>query len=422
MLAAAVADAEATPALRAHADQLSLHYWEWMPQQRAQQLDPTRDPQRLLFHTPLDLAQLPRLHSALLGAQALLAGAALDPALHTSQDPPLFGVTAAEVASQRPTLADVYARCHFGGIMPMLYAYPGDLAAYHAEIAAGASPLSVIDRRLTAPLIHDLMHGPRHRAALFPAYFDECLAGYLGVHALPSFAFPDAGEDNGILGAPWFSQVGLALVYAFGLRPMIRAHFGASPWSDAIPQTLRDALERRGWERYKACRSLHFLDDNAAPLPWVRRILWAAAHPDQPDRFDLADADLPQHPPPLPDRHGLDPWALEHALRSLYLLSTLSGGSPRVRHTLAGIDPNKAPITLDFALGVASRDALPDRFDLAPPVHWLPPSVCARWRAASLPTLTLRLRTLDALPDVIAHLLRDDPQPTAPNHPGFSLT
>src|SRR5205085_247454 len=49
------------------------------------------------------------------------------------------------------TLGEIYSRCHFGSSMPMLYAYPGDLAEER-------DPREWIESRYVGPLVHELSH------------------------------------------------------------------------------------------------------------------------------------------------------------------------------------------------------------------------------------------------------------------------
>src|SRR6185503_10828965 len=114
---------------------------------------------------------------------------------------------------------------------------PADLA--HFARAPGSLD-EIIDRYLSAPLIHELTHLHRRRQ-VFPLYLDECVAGWLGVHVLPQLAYPDG--DEGLYAAPWFAQVGQALVRVAGLENVLRAHAGVVPWRDALPDGLGAALE-----------------------------------------------------------------------------------------------------------------------------------------------------------------------------------
>jgi hypothetical protein len=397
MLGAAIAVADS----RERAQNLRQHYLAWMPGLRLEQFNPQQQPQAALFHTPLQAERLPRLAGALDRAARVLHEQGLDPLA-------CLGFADAQSALDGRTLAQVYDGCHFGRCMPLLYAYPGDLVAYQRELDAGCDLLSVIDRRLCAPLVHDLMHGPRTRAALFPAYFDECLSGYLGVAMLPSFAFPDPGQDNGILGAPWFSQVGLALVYGFGEGACWRAHVGAQTWEAALGAPLVSALERLGWGLYLAERGIHFLDGNTAPLPWVKLILLAAAGEEigALSLDDLRRWPWSQIPARVSDgaphpHKDLVRQAIEHALRSLYLRGTFGDGSPRVSCGVEGI----GEVVLDPQQGTAHRAILGDRVDLAPPLHWLPPHLCAHLRAAGVGEVRLHLSELRALDEVVELLV-----------------
>src|SRR5262249_14548902 len=116
----------------------------------------------------------------------------------------------------------------------LLYGYPADLRYFHKR-HPGGDLMPIFDRYFTAPIIHELCHFAPHQNALYPPYLDECVAGWLGVYVLPEFAYPLPENDDAIFAAPWLAQVGQAMARAFGVRSVIRAHAGASPWEEALP-------------------------------------------------------------------------------------------------------------------------------------------------------------------------------------------
>src|SRR5262249_12941983 len=128
------------------------------------------------------------------------------------------------------TLAELYARTHYGSAMPLLYGYPADLAYFASR---GLDVHQMIDRYLTAPIVHELCHFAPDRDALDSPHFDECIAGWLGVYVHPELAYPAVGEDDALYAAPWLAQVGQAVARAFGIDAVVRAQAGAARWEDA---------------------------------------------------------------------------------------------------------------------------------------------------------------------------------------------
>ncbi len=255
------------------AGRLLDHYLSWMPARRVEQLCATEGIAARIFHAPLDWDAMPRLSGALKSAFDLLDAAEVHPLEPLgAPDPDTF-------MASSPTLAALYQRTFFGGFMPMLGASPVDLNALTDEIdEIGLTP--TIDRRMTAPLVHEWMHFGRNRRPLLPPYLDECVAGFLGLVVHEGTAFPPPGEDTGLYGAPWLAQVGAALGRTVGLKALVRAQAGADAWRDAMPPGLLDACERLGWARIEATRQAHFLPDTTNPWPWVRLFLRAGAGED----------------------------------------------------------------------------------------------------------------------------------------------
>ncbi|MCX5743735.1 MAG: hypothetical protein NT062_14680 [Proteobacteria bacterium] len=279
----------------AEAAALERHYAEVMPRMRAAQLvDP-------LFTTALDWARLPRLSGAIARLTAVVVDAGLDP-----RD--VLGEPRAAA-----TLAELYARTHYGGAMPMLYGYPADLAYLAAR---GADAVELIDRYLVAPVIHELCHFARDRTVHLPIHLDECVGGWLGVHVHPAFAYPASDENDAIYAAPWLAQVGQAIVRAFGIRAVIRTHAGVER---GLPPAFLDDVARLAREDWATRRSAHLLADPRDPEPWLALI--------EP-YLDAAD--------PAVDRA-----ILEDALRAMCLVSEVVDGSFRTRSVVPA-----APITI----------------------------------------------------------------------------
>ena len=347
---------------------LLRHYGELMPRLRAEQLDPRREPQATLFGARLDLARMPRLAGALERLYALLAAAGV-PAERA-----LPGRSPAELVARHPTIAALYPATYYGGFMPLLYGYPADLASF-ARALRDAPPEAVIDRYLAAPLIHELAHLAPSRRAELPIYLDECIAGHLGVLALPELAYPAPGEDNGLFAAPWIAQVGRALARVAGLDPLLRAHAGVAPWREVLPPPLLEGVGRLGWGEYLAARAPHFLSDNVHPGRWL----------------ELIYAD----PPP---EHADDEAHLAEALRAMCLDNHQVELSFRVRTR-----PPPSPVRVDLVTGWMTTAGGPH--DPAGLGFHLPPAWARRVQTQGIAEFFIDLRDPRGIPE-LATVLR----------------
>ncbi|MBL9014519.1 MAG: hypothetical protein JNL83_10105 [Myxococcales bacterium] len=338
---------------------LRRHYLELMPAQRAAQVARPGP----LLSAPLDWSRLPRMTRAIDRLFAVLADA------DVAAEPALGAATAAAFRARTPTLAVLYARTHYASAMPLLYGNDADLAYFTAH--GGPDAMSAIDRYLTTPMLHELCHLSPTRDALHPLHLDECVAGWLGVHVHPEFAYPAEGHDDAIFAAPWLSQIGQAIVRAFGMRAVVRGHAGAEPWDRALPAAFVDAVARRGWEDWRARRTLHFLSDTMDPAPWVELALG--------------------HRPLAPDA-AADRGIVEDALRAMCLENVRIEGSFRARTRLP-----EAPITIDAPAGwvVGTRRG---EVDTVAPRYWLPPDVAARLGGVHV----LELARIAAIPPAAA--------------------
>ncbi len=382
MLAHAIARERADGA-EARVAALAAHYTIAMPAQRAaQQADRTS-----LLHVTLEWSRLPRLTAALDRLFALLE------ACDVSPERALGAASAAGFRAASPTFAALHARTHYGRLMPLLYGYPADLAHFARRGAAlGLDALATIDRYLPAPMLHELCHFAPARDALLPLHLDECIAGWLGVHVWPEFAYPEADHDDAIYAAPWLAQVGQAIARRFGVRAVVRAHAGEVPWDVALPPAFVEAATRAGWQDWCARRSVHCLADPFDPDPWLALALGDGA-PHEP-AFDRA--------------------IVGDALRAMCLANACVDGSLRARTAL----PDQ-PITID---ATAARVATPRRgeLDATAPRYWLPPAVAARLVTAGFATCELRLATIADIPQVAAALC--DPEAHALARAGITRT
>ncbi|MBH24721.1 MAG: hypothetical protein CMH57_09775 [Myxococcales bacterium] len=404
--AVAVERSEGAPANHARVAVLEQLHLEWSPSLRVETLTTSALPSSALFHTPLQPERLPRLTASLDRLFDLLTEAGLDPTA-------AIGAPSTDALLRaRPTLGRLYTPTYFGGCMPMLYASPADLDAYRRELEGGGDLHHLIDHRLAAPLIHEYMHMARERDAILPPYLDECLAGYLGVRVLPGFAWPSPGHDNALFGSPWFAQVGQAMVRAFGLKAVLRAHTGADPWGESLPGGFADAAERIGWSQYLDGRQPHLLAGNTQPEPWLKATFLAAAGHDLADASldSLARVSMCDIPPPEPD--PMDDEILADALRTMCLRHHTDGSAHRIR-----LAAPSYPIAIDLRSCRVGLEGAPQG-PYATPTYLFPPTLAAALRAQGLERLRVELHDLAALPEV-QHVIQEG-RPASSDH--FTLT
>jgi hypothetical protein len=374
----------------AHAELLRAHYLVTMPRLRVEQLASEAQPNTRFFHTPLDWARLPRLSGIV---DAVFA---LEPALLGAASPAAF-------RDRYPTLAALYLDTYYGAAMPLLYGYPADLAWFARALAE--EPLeTVLDRHLAGPILHELMHGRRERPPLFPLSLDECVAGYLGIRLLPSFAYPEPGEANAIFAAPWFSQVGQALVRTVGLDAVVRAQAGQATWEEALPHGLAATLHRLGWDEYVALRQPHFLSDPYRPDRWMKLFFLAAAGVPL-DEHTLASLEaLPWTEVPPGEEQPMDREILVDALRAMCLRNRQDA-----YHFVVSSELPRAPIRID--LGACRVETAPgaDGCDPVPLRYLFPPAVAARLRARGTRGYVVALPSLDAIADVADAIIDEKP-------------
>lgn len=338
-------------------DSLVRHYCELMPRMRLEQLAGGDAASATLMRAPLHWDRLPRLVRAVGGLFALLerAGVAATVALGAA--------SLDELAARAPTLAALYERTHYGGCMPLLYGYPTDLAYF---LSRDLSLDETIDRYLTAPIIHELCHLDRAREAL-PPHLDECVAGFIGVHVWPEFAYPVGEHDDAIYAAPWLSQIGHAMARVFGIEAVVRAHAGDAT---ALPRAFTDAAREHYWADWQVRRTLHFLSDTLDPAPWLDLI--AGGRELAPDR----DADRA---------------IVSDAIRAMCLETERVAGSFRTRTALP-----RAPIVID-AQAHRVTTAAKSELDVVAPSYWIPPTVTTSWQGV--------LGSLDEIPGVVARVV-----------------
>ena len=290
---------------------LDAHYTRSMPAALARQLAAAGVLEEKLFTHRLSLARLPRLHAALDALFSLAASADLSCAT-------TLGATSPErLLEARPTLGALFAGCHFGSSMPMLYAAPGDVSALQ-----GSDLEAWIDARYAGPLAHELAHLQPIDPALVPApgNLHEALAAWLGSEAFPEQLWPreksaavdpgnvrdpiqsardqDPGGLDALPGGGFFASVGGWLARAIGPREAIRAQAGALDLADALGIQCASALRIYGWLPYLESSAPHLLADTFSPARWwklfeLHRDPALAAHIE-----DEAGAPAPRGPPP----------------------------------------------------------------------------------------------------------------------------
>ncbi len=282
--------ADAVSAARAagesdRAEQLLIHYTATLPAALAKQLAGADDDHAGLFYTELSPRSAPRLAHAIGHLKSMLKAAGVDPATAMS------GAALGVAAGQSTTVAALHGGSCFGGAMPLLLAQPGDVRALANEacVRPGAGWASAIDARVTAPIIHELCHLQRSRDALAPPLLDECLSGYLGVLAHRATAYPVAGDDTAMFGAPLFAQVGQALVRVFGFAPLLRAHAGLVSWEDVCGTGFVAAAANLGSALFVAeGHPLHLLAGGQRPELWLKLIALEEAGELTPEHADPA--------------------------------------------------------------------------------------------------------------------------------------
>lgn len=252
----------------AHATTLRYYHLDLLQRRRVAVLAGHAEPRAsALISTPLDLARCPRLAQALARLDTLLGPASRN--LRSALD--------------GKTFAEIYATCFYGRYAPPLGTSDQELAAIMDE-ASHEELLTVIDRRLAGPLLHELTHLTTDRDPLMPPYLDECIAAALGARAMPALACPDEADHLAMVGASWFVQVGEHLFLAFGFEPIIAAHAGLRPWSEVLPTRLVHLFAELGWQQYLVSRHVAFLGEAQLPDPWVKLI-----HLARLDRLALLD-------------------------------------------------------------------------------------------------------------------------------------
>jgi hypothetical protein len=254
MLDALVAAELARPAAR---EALEAHYCLAMPSLLAAQLRRAGGPEERLFAARVELRRTPRLAAGLESLFALAAKAGL-------MCVEVLGAPTPRALVEGRTLGEIYARCHFGGSMPMLYAYPGDLGGER-------SPLEWIDARYVGPLVHELSHF-RAEEVPAPANLHEALAAYIGSEAWPGQLWPEPGAEDALPGGAWFAAVGGWIARAAGEEGALRIQAGKLDLRDALGAPCAEALRLYGFLPFLETGAPHLLSDAFHPGRWWKLI------------------------------------------------------------------------------------------------------------------------------------------------------
>lgn len=363
----------------ARSEALHAHYGKAMPAMLARQLQALPGTENGIFGAALRLERMPRLRRALDSLFGLVGDAGLGCAA-------CLGAATPRALVEGRTLAEVYAGCHFGGSMPMLYAYPGDLAG-----AAGRDPLEFIDARLVGPLVHELSHFHAEDPPA-PANVHEGLAAFIGAEAWPAQICPGPGEEDAIPGAAYFAALGGWIARAVGQREALRVQAGALDLREALGPRCAEALRLYGFLPFLESGAPHLLSDAFHPARWWKLIdlhrdpalaadfhlrlvdpLLAGAAPREREWNDALDALPWRQLPSWADQPGAaDARLATLAERGLRARATRKGSTFAVSCPAPG-----GPALLDLA-ACELRAPWPGPDALgAPPVLPFPPASCA---------------------------------------------
>ena len=255
MLDALVAGELARPQSRTA---LETHYCVAMPSMLATQLRKAGGVEERLFGARVQLREMPRLREGLERLFALVGGAGLDCASVLGAPNPATLVDGA-------TWGEIYTRCHFGRSMPMLYAYPGDLAGSARE------PLEWIEARYVGPLVHELSHF-RAQDPPAPANVHEALAAYIGSEAWPAQMWPEPGGEDALPGGAYFAAVGGWIARAVGSGQALQVQAGLLDLRDALGSPCAEALRLYGFLPFLETGAPHLLSDAFHPERWWKLI------------------------------------------------------------------------------------------------------------------------------------------------------
>lgn len=254
MLDALVAAEMARPKAR---EALQAHYCVNMPAMLRVQLLKATGGEARLFGQRIELSHLPRLREGLHRLFALVSRCGLSCAR-------VLGAATPEELVESRTLGQVYARCHFGSSMPMLYAYPGDLTEER-------DPRAWIESRYVGPLLHELSHFHAAEPPA-PANLHEALAAFIGSEAWPAQLWPEPGAEDALPGGAYFAALGGFLARSLGIEGVLRVQAGELDLRDALGAPCADALRLYGFLPFLETGAPHLLSDAFQPGRWWKLI------------------------------------------------------------------------------------------------------------------------------------------------------
>jgi hypothetical protein len=388
---------------------LSTWYCDTMPARLVGQLFRDGPPGQELLWRSLDRARMPRLAGALEGLFSSLRAVGLAPER-------LLGAGSPEaLCTARPTPAALYAGTLFGTGLPLLGAYPGDLALLAGD---GRAPETVIDHRLAGNLVHELCHGrSREVEGPVPWLLIEAAALHLGSIARRQHVFPDE-PGEAVPGVALFVLVGEALARRVGRRALWSILDGNSPRS-ALGERIGAVLEVSGWQDWRRRRAPPFVHDALDALDVVKLIDATRGASPLAAAIDRAlEEDPLAVARELPDLvaaageigwHALPWWSeppddrdagmVEGAVRALFQINVLS---PNFQ-----THPTEAPgarIALDVAECVLSRQTIAGGLVGEPPRWLFPPSLARLLSARGARRVTIEGATRARIPEITAAL------------------
>ena len=376
---------------------LALHYTHFMPRQQIEQLCRGASPAHALLWRPLELAELPRLDAALTNLYALVSAAGLDPAALCGAASP------AALIAARPTIAELYVHTLFGRGLPMLGAYPPELAVMARDLDLEAAPEQVIDLHLSGQIVHELCHGParEQRSPPPPWLLIEAAALHLGACAHREHVFPVTPAE---------AVPGVSLFVLFG-EALARRHGRGALWSlltsgddRALGATVASTLAALGWQDWLRRRQPPFSPDALRALDWSR-LADAARAPERAGalgqlclRTEAAGVASPAaiaallELPALDDAAARTPWSAlpwwhdapepaDLALLDLAVHALLQVHRMAPNFQTHPAEPPEGVVTLDVAACELSRARHPAGV-FAEPARWLFPPALARTLAA----------------------------------------
>src|SRR5205085_2390092 len=210
-----------------------------------------------LFGHRIALGRMPRLRAGLEALFALVSSCGL-------RCEKALGAASPRALLDGKTLGEIYSRCHFGSSMPMLYAYPGDLAEER-------DPREWIESRYVGPLVHELSHFLTENPPA-PANLHEALAAFIGSEAWPAQLWPEPGAEDALPGGAYFAVVGGWIARAVGMEGVLRVQAGELDLRDALGAECAEALRLYGFLPFLETGAPHLLSDAFHPGRWWKLI------------------------------------------------------------------------------------------------------------------------------------------------------